>query len=275
MKFENIFPTILAGAVICLQVDAAEITVNGIEGSQDTPMQPDGKWHVNDPARPQPPMVTPGATFTENAKLPSDAIALFDGKDLSQWHDQKTGGEPLWKVQDGVAVSAKGTIVTTNQFGNLQLHLEFCEPTPPKGNGQRRGNSGVLLMNSFEIQILDCYGNLTYADGTTGAIYNQHPPLVNACRPPGEWETYDIVFSAPHFGADGKLVLPAYATVILNGVVLQNHQAIRGDTRDTHSNAQGKYKTTDSQGPLALQFHNNAVAFRNIWVRPVAENNEP
>jgi len=275
MKLKNIFPTVPAIALTCLQVHAAEVTVNGIAGSQDTPMQPDGKWHVNDPARPQPPVVTPGASFSENAKMPGDAIVLFAGTDLSQWRDQKTGGEPFWKVQDGTAVSAKGTIVTTNQFGSLQLHLEFREPTPPKGSGQRRGNSGVILMNSFEVQILDGYGNPTYPDGMTGAIYNQHPPLVNACRPPGEWETYDIIFSAPHFDADGKLVSPAYATVILNGVVLQNHQAIRGDTRDTHNDARGHYKTTDSQGPLALQFHNNTVAFRNIWVRPVAENNEP
>jgi hypothetical protein len=275
MKLNTIFPALLVVVLAGFSVPAAEVVVNGIEGSQDTPLQPDGKWHVNDPARPQPAIVTPGKTFSENAMQPSDAIILFDGTNLSQWRDQKTGGEPFWKVSDGVAVSAKGTIMTTNQFGNLQLHLEFREPTPPKGNGQRRGNSGVILMNSFEIQILDCYDNPTYADGTTGAIYNQHPPLVNACRPPGEWETYDIIFSAPHFDADGKLTLPAYATVILNGVVLQNHQAIRGDTRDTHNDAQGKYKTTNSQGPLALQFHNNAVAFRNIWARPVAENNEP
>ena len=249
-----------------------DIVIDGVEGFQDTPMQPDGKWHVHDPARPQPPIVTPGASFSENAAPPGDAIVLFDGKDLSQWVDKKTGGPVGWSVIDGVAVSAKGDIQTTNQFGDIQLHLEFREPVLIGRTGQDHGNSGVFLMGLYEIQVLDCYHNKTYADGATGGIYGQHPPLANACRPPGEWQTYDIIFNVPHFDADGNLLSPGYATVILNGVVVQNHQAIRGET---NWRVPGAYKTHASTGPIALQYHNNSVSFRNIWVRPVPVVNEP
>ena len=249
-----------------------EVVIDGVAGFQDTPLQPDGQWHVHDPARPQPPVVTPGASFSDNAAPPSDAIVLFDGKDLAQWRDKRTGGPVAWTVADGVATSAKGDIVTTNQFGDLQLHLEFREPTPPKGDGQGRGNSGVFLMGQYEIQVLDCYHNKTYADGATAGIYGQHPALVNACRPPGEWQTYDIIFNVPHFDADGKLVSPGYVTVFHNGVVAQNHQAIRGAT---NWKSPGKYTPHGPTGPLALQFHNNAVSFRNIWVRSVPVVNDP
>jgi hypothetical protein len=249
-----------------------EVVIDGVAGFQDTPLQPDGQWHVHDPARPQPPVVTPGASFSDNAAPPSDAIVLFDGKDLAQWRDKRTGGPVAWTVADGVATSAKGDIVTTNQFGDLQLHLEFREPTPPKGDGQGRGNSGVFLMGQYEIQVLDCYHNKTYADGATAGIYGQHPALVNACRPPGEWQTYDIIFNVPHFDADGKLVSPGYVTVFHNGVVAQNHQAIRGAT---NWKSPGKYTPHGPTGPLALQYHNNSVSFRNIWVRPVPVVNEP
>ncbi len=249
-----------------------EVVINSVTGYQDTPMEPDGLWHVHDPARPQPTIVTPGATFSENAKAPSDAIVLFDGTDLSQWRDQKTKGEAPWKIVDGAMVAEKDYIETTNKFGDIQLHLEFREPTPPTGSGQGRGNSGVFLMGHYEIQVLDCYQNPTYADGSTGSVYAQHPPLVNPCRPPGEWETYDIIFTVPHFDADNKLTVPGYVTVILNGVVVQNHQAIRGET--AHRTV-GKYTFHDATGPLALQYHNNPVAYRNIWVRPITVDNEP
>ena len=248
-----------------------EIIINRIAGFQDTPMQPGGKWHVHDPARPQPPVVTPGK-FSENAAPPSDAIFLFDGKDSSHWRDERTGGDAPWAIDDGTMVSAKDNIVTTNQFGDMQLHLEFREPTPAKGEGQERGNSGVFLMGLYEIQVLDCYQNPTYVDGATGAIYGQHPPLANACRPPGEWQTYDIIFEVPHFGANGKVTTPGYVTVIHNGVVVQNHQSIRGDTG---WRSLGQYTPHGQTGPLALQFHNNAVTFRNIWVRPIRVVNEP
>ncbi len=248
-----------------------ETIIDGVAGFQDTPMQPDGKWHVHDPARPQPPIVTPGS-FSENATAPSDAIVLFDGSNLDQWRDKKTGEAAPWKVQDGVAVSDKDDIVSTNEFGDLQLHLEFREPAPPKGDGQGRGNSGVFLMGRYEIQVLDCYDNKTYADGSTGGIYGQHPPLVNACRKPGDWQTYDIIFNVPHFTTTGDVETPGYVTVILNGVVTQNHQAIRGAT---NWRSPGVYTAHGPTGPLALQFHNNAVAFRNIWVRPIEVVNDP
>ena len=248
-----------------------EVVIDGVAGFQDTVMQPDGKWHVHDPARPQPPVVTPG-TFSETATPPGDAIVLFDGRDLSQWRDKKTGGPVFWTVEDGAAVSAKGDIETTNQFGDIQLHLEFREPAPATGDGQGRGNSGVFFMGQYEIQVLDCYSNKTYADGATAGVYGQHPSLVNACRPPGEWQTYDIIFNVPHFGANGEVLSPGYVTVFHNGVVAQNHQAIRGAT---NWKSPGKYTPHGPAGPLALQFHNNAVAFRNIWVRPVPVVDEP
>lgn len=246
------------------------IVINGVRGYQDTPMQPDGKWHVHDPARPQPPVVTPGS-FSVGATPPSDAIVLFDGTDLSQWQDAQGNPAP-WKLQDGTMITTKSDIFTKQKFGDIQLHLEFKEPTPAKGDGQERGNSGVFFMGRYEIQVLDCYHNPSYPDGMTGAIYAQHPPLANACRPPGEWESYDIIFTAPRFSPEGKLLAPAYATVFLNGVVTQNHQAIRGDT--SHR-VLGTYTSRAETGPLGLQYHNNSVAFRNIWVRPVPLDNEP
>ena len=248
-----------------------EVTIDGVAGFQDTPMQPDGKWHVHDPARPQPPIVTPGKSFSENAAPPADATVLFDGKDLSEWTDKK--GQPApWRLEDGAMVSAKSDIVSKKEFGDVQLHLEFREPTPAKGEGQGRGNSGVFFMDKYEVQVLDCFGNKTYADGATGGLYGQHPALANACRPPGEWETYDIIFTAPRFDENGKVITPAYVTATLNGVVVQNHQAYRGPTGWKNP---GHYSAHAATGPLGLQFHNNAVSFRNIWVRPVPVVNDP
>lgn len=247
------------------------IEINGVIGYQDTPMEPNGQWHIHDPARPQPPVVTTG-NFSQMAAPPSDATVLFDGKDFSEWRDKKTGGPAQWPVADGVGISAKGDIVTSKQFGDVQLHLEFKEPPATDERGQGRGNSGVFFMDRYEVQVLDCYQNKTYPDGTTGAIYGQHPPLANACRPPGEWETYDIIFTTPQYDAAGQLTAPAYVTVILNGVVVQNHQTIRG--APTHRTV-GQSTSHDLTGPLALQYHKNSVSFRNIWVRPVPLVNEP
>jgi len=156
---------------------------------------------------------------------------------------------PPWKIEDGVMISQKTDIVTTNQFGDIQLHLEFREPNSNDREGQGRGNSGIFLMGKYEIQVLDCYKNKTYADGTTGAIYGQHPPLANACRPPNEWQTYDIIFNVPHFDTGGKLLSPGYATVTFNGVVVQNHQAIRGNTS---WRSPGSYTPVGPTGPIAL-----------------------
>jgi hypothetical protein len=265
-------PTITTNYIKIGSARVPELTIDGVEGFQDTPMQPDGKWHVHDPARPQSPVVTPGSSFSENAAPPSDATVLFDGKDLSHWRDKKTGEAAPWKIEDGVMISAKDDIQSVEKFGDIQLHLEFKEPTPPKGDGQGRGNSGVFFMSQYEVQVLDCYDNKTYADGATGGLYGQHPALANACKPPGEWSTYDIIFTAPRFGADGKLMAPAYATVILNGVVVQNHQAFRGAT---NWRSLGSYSAHPDEMPLALQYHNNSVSFRNIWVRKVPFVDEP
>lgn len=263
--------TITAGLAPAQATRNVEVTIDGVAGFQDTPLQPDGKWHVHDPARPQPPIVTPGASFSQNAAPPGDAVVLFDGKDLSHWTDKKGNPAP-WKIEDGVMISAKSDIETTNKFGDIQLHLEFKEPTPARGEGQGRGNSGVFFMNQYEVQVLDCYNNKTYADGATGGLYGQHPALANACKPPGEWQTYDIIFTAPRFDADGKVISPAYATVTLNGVVVQNHQAFRGAT---NWKSTGKYTAHADELPIGLQYHNNSVSFRNIWVRKVPLVNEP
>jgi hypothetical protein len=248
-----------------------EIEIDGVVGFHDTPMEPDGLWHVHDPARPQPAVVTPG-TFSAQATPPSDAIVLFNGTDLSNWRDKGSGGPAKWTVDNGAMVSAKGDIVTTNMLGDMQLHVEFCEPPAGKHTGQDRGNSGVFLMGRYEIQVLDCYHSKTYADGSTAGLYGQHPPLVNACLAPGEWQTYDIAFTVPHFDADGKLVTPGYVTVFQNGVLVQNHQAFRGET---NWRVPGKYVPVGPLGPLALQFHNAPVRFRNIWARPITVDNEP
>jgi Domain of Unknown Function (DUF1080) len=270
LRFYAQLATLIGFCACRVATMADEVTINGVAGFKDTPMQPDGKWHVHDPDRPQPPVVTPG-NFSQMAPPPGDAIVLFDGKDLAQWRD-KDGKPAPWQIVDGVMVSAKGDIVSTQQFGDIQLHLEFREPTPPKETGQGRGNSGVYFMGLYEIQVLDCYNNKTYADGGTGGIYGQHPALANACRPPGEWQTYDILFNVPHFGANGEVLSPAYVTVFHNGVVTQNHQAFRGAT---NWKSPGKYTPHGPTGPIALQYHNNSVSFRNIWVRPVLVVNEP
>ncbi len=240
-------------------------------GYSDTPYLPDGKWRVHDIARPKPPVVTPG-TFSNDDKPgtpPSDAIVLFDGKDLSKW----TGGmtrdgkaRPAgWKLENGYVESNHdtGNLVSKEKFGDMQLHLEFAAPTEIDGDSQWRGNSGVLLMSVYEIQVLDSYNNVTYADGQVGAIYGQYPPLVNPARPPGKWQMYDIFFEAPKFEG-GKLVKPAYVTVMLNGVMLHHHQQIIG--RMAHK-VVGLYAPHGDEEPLALQNHDTKVRYRNIWVR--------
>lgn len=203
-----------------------------------------------------PAIVTPGKT---DADPPSDAIILFDGSSLSGW---KNGDN--WQVKDGVAYSGKGKIVTKESFGDCQLHLEWTAPVPVKGNGQGRGNSGVFLMDRYEIQVLDSYDNETYFDGQAGAIYKQTPPAVNAMRPPGEWNSYDIFWTAPRFDEEGELVSPAYITAIHNGVLILNNFELKGDTPYNRPPAYSKHPPT---GPISLQDHGNPVGFRNIWIR--------
>ena len=206
----------------------------------------------------EPALVTPGAG---NTAAPSDAIVLFDGKDLSRWKDASQ-----WKVEDGVMVAGKGTIRSIDEFGDCQLHIEWSAPTPVRGEGQGRGNSGVFLMGIYELQVLDSFQNKTYSDGQAGAIYKQMPPMVNATRKPGEWNSYDVIWTAPRFKADGALQSPAYITVIHNGVVIQNHYELKGDT-PFHRPSQ--YNKHADKGPIVLQDHGDPVRFRNIWVRPI------
>ncbi len=233
-------------------------------GYTDTPMLPGGQWHVHDPDRPQPRVVTPSA---EIGKPPSDAIVLFDGKDLSKWR-YASGDAAGWKVENGyVECAAKtGDIFTKDEFGDVQLHIEFATPNPPSGDSQGRGNSGVFLMGLYEFQVLDSFNNRTYADGSAASLYGQMPPLVNASRAPGQWQAYDIVFTAPRF-KDGKLESPALVTAFHNGVLVQNRSAYLGPSG--HRNLANYDKTTVTTGPLKLQDHGNPMRFRNIWVRPL------
>jgi len=238
-------------------------------GYYDTPVIPGSTYKVHDGARPQPRVVRPGTVSTPEkpGERPSDAVALFDGTgDLGGWEAQK-GGPAGWKVEDGClcVVPGTGDIQTREQFGDCQLHLEFAAPSVVKGDSQGRGNSGVFLMGRYEIQVLDCFQNPTYADGTTGAIYGQYPPLVNACRPPGEWQVYEIIWEAPRFEGEA-LTRPAFVTVILNGVVLHHHTELQGPTQHRQT---ASYKPQPAVGPLKLQDHGDLVRFRNIWYRPL------
>jgi hypothetical protein len=238
-------------------------------GYTDTPYIPGSKWRVHDDARPRPPVMTPGTSSTEDkpGKPPSDAIVLFDGTNLAAWRTEK--GDAKWKVENGYAEVVKGTgnIITREEFGDSQLHVEWRAPNPPHGNSQGRSNSGVFLFGLYEVQVLDSFDNPTYADGQATAIYGQTPPLVNASRPPGEWQVYDIVFTAPHF-KNGALDVPAYVTVFHNGVVTQNHTAVMGTTN--HRVIPG-YVEHGPKGPIALQDHGDPIRYRNIWIRPLGE----
>ena len=204
-------------------------------GYDDTPTIPGQKWRVHDVNRPAPPLVTPGATA---GAAPSDAIVLFDGKDLSKWAQRGPNGEsidPKWPVRDGYfETGAKsGSMFTRESFGDVQLHVEWATPSVVSGTSQGRGNSGVILMGRYEVQVLDMYNNRTYADGGAGSLYGQWPPLVSAPRPPGEWQTYDIIFEAPRFEGD-KLVKPAFVTVFWNGVLVQHRKELVGSTVAPH-----------------------------------------
>ena len=227
------------------------------------------KWAVHDEGRPKPPVVQPGTPSTpaEAGKAPSDALVLFDGTDLSHWQAEG-GGAPTWAVAGGYMEAAGGKgVVTKDGFGDCQLHIEFATPEKVEGDGQGRGNSGVFLMSHYEVQVLDSYQNETYADGQAAAVYGQHPPLVNASLPPGQWQAYDIVFRRPHFSPDGSVAKPATVTVLHNGVLVQDHVEIKG--KSAHK-TDAKYVKHDDKLPISLQFHGNPTRFRNIWVRQLA-----
>lgn len=219
-------------------------------------------WAVHDPDRPPPPVVAPAQS---PGAPPDDAVVLFGGQDLSAWETAR--GTPAgWRVDDGVVevVPGTGSIRTRRSFGDVQLHIEWMAPVPADGDGQDRGNSGVFLMGRYEIQVLDSWRNRTYADGQAAAVYGQYPPLVNASRPPGEWQSYDIVFRRPRFGPDGKLESPARVTVLHNGILVHDHVALTGPTGHR---SRPPYERHADRLPLGLQDHGQKVRFRNVWVR--------
>lgn len=239
-------------------------------GYSDTPVLPGQRWKVHDIERPRPPVVTPGG---RSGEAPSDAIVLFDGRDLSQWFQRGRGadrGKELparWKVENGYmeCVGRTGDLISREKFGDAQFHIEWSAPAEIDGDSQWRGNSGVVLMGRYEIQVLDSWDNPTYADGQAGAIYGQWPPMVNPCRKPGEWNVYDIFFEAPRFEG-GKLVKPAYVTVVFNGVLVHHHQEIIGQM--AHRTIR-PYEPHAPEEPLVLQDHDTKVRYRNIWARRI------
>jgi len=262
-----LFASLLIGPLLT-ESALAQSAENPPAGYTDTPFLPGGKWRVHDLNRPHPPIVTPAS---EPGAPPSDAIVLFNGRDLSKWQTKGRGKEaekllaPQWKVVDGAIEVVRGTghLVTKEKFGDVQLHIEWKPPTGLTATSQARGNSGVLLMELYEIQVLDSYDNITYADGQAGSMYGQYPPLVNAARKPGEWQSYDIYFEAPAFDGE-KLVKPAYITVVHNGVLLHHRKPYLGPMRHK---VMTKYSPHDAEAPLMLQSHGNPTQFRNIWVR--------
>lgn len=231
--------------------------------------------HEEDPTKqPQPPIVTPGTESTQEkpGSAPSDAVVLFDGKDLSNWTSTKEGDETKWILKDGAMspTKASGMIRSKQEFGSCQLHVEFATPKEVKGDGQGRGNSGVFLMGKYEVQVLDSYENKTYPDGQAGALYGRQKPLVNACRKPGEWQTYDIVFHRPVF-ENGKVVKRATFTIFHNGVLIQDHTELTGGTDWRGPHAISDYEPHGDKGPIMFQDHGNPVLFRNVWVRELAD----
>jgi len=224
-------------------------------------------YPIHSLSRPQPPIVDPGP-YPGMRQPPSDAVVLFDGTSLSGWESVDQKGQPArWKVGDGYmeVVAGTGNIATTRGFGDVQLHVEYMAPLPVESEGQGRGNSGVFLMSIYEIQVLDSYRNPTYPDGLAAAIYGQYPPLVNACRPPGEWQTYDVVFHRPRFDASGSVTRKARMTLLHNGILVQDDAELTGPTAHKQ---RPPYAAHADELPLMLQDHGNPVRFRNIWLRP-------
>ena len=243
-------------------------------GYTDTPQIPGQKWKVHDAERPRPPKVKPGEPLLHEAP-PADAVVLFNGKDLSQWVAVTRQGttEPKWKVENGYLeiVPRTGRLTTKEKFGDCQLHVEFMIPVTATGAGQGKGNSGVEIMGRYEIQVLESFENVTYADGQAASIYGQYPPLVNASRPPGEWNVFDIFFEAPRFEGE-KLVKPAYVTVVHNGIMVHHRQQVIG--RAIHRRV-ATYAPHGPEESLSLQDHGQPVRYRNIWIRRLKGYDEP
>ncbi len=234
---------------------------------------PTGRWMVHDESRPAPPIITPGA---RRASPPSDAIVLFDGTaaSMANWTDTTKEKNPSkWVVGDGYMESVKGAgyIQTRQEFGSCQLHVEFTTPEKVQGTSQGRGNSGVFLQGQYEVQVLDSYENKTYPDGQCGALYGRAVPLVNTCRKPGEWQSYDIIYHRPTFNKNGKVTRKATFTVFQNGVLIQDHVELTGGTGWINGHAVTDYKPHGDKGPIQLQDHGNPVRYRNIWVRDLKD----
>jgi|SRR5579871_2819120 len=231
----------------------------------------DPRYPIHDRARPQPPLVDPGTESSQGApgRAPSDATVLFDGTDLSLWR-QRDGSPARWRLGNGYfeVLPRAGDLYTRGVFGDCQLHVEFTEPNPPRGEDQDRGNSGVYLQGLYEVQIVDSYHNQTYPDGQAAAIYGQFPPLVNAARRPGQWQTYDIIFHGPRFDTDGTLTRLARMTVLHNGVLVQDDAVLSGPTEHQQ---RPPYTAGPAKLPLSLQDHGSPVRYRNIWIRELAD----
>jgi hypothetical protein len=252
----------------------AVVLVASPADAQDSKEAKDSKdgFEVHDMKRPQPEIIQSGNNSTQEqaGSAPSDAVVLFDGKDLSKWQSGD-GNEAKWKVVDGVMEIAPktGSIQTKDKFGDQQIHIEWMEPKGTEGKGQGRGNSGVLIMGMYELQVLDSDKNETYADGMAGSIYGQYPPLVNPTRPQGEWNTYDVVFHAPKYEGS-EMKKPATITVLFNGVLVQDHMKLLGPVK--HKELTKYPAKHPEKGPLQLQDHGNPVRFRNIWVRELSDD---
>jgi len=270
MKRAVIITIALAVALITLLVhSASSISAelveakdgSGIVGYKDTPILPWCGYHQHDPDRPAPPKVTPPTPADDKpAGAPSDAVILFDGKNLEKWQRSD------WRIENGELIAVTGHLTTKEAFGDCQLHLEWMAPDPPQGDDWNHGNNGVMLMGLFEIQIFDTYTTQLYPDGQAAAVYGQTPPMVNACRPPGQWQSFDIIFYAPVF-KNGKLEKPAFVTIFHNGLLVHHNQQIYGPTG--HRRLPKYDKPIPEKLPLALAGHHNPVRFRNIWLRPL------
>lgn len=255
----------LIAGVLCL------IACEVFQGQNRTMDANPAHWKIHDVDRPQPPIVDPGKPIAKQpTSPPSDAVVLFDGKDLSKWISGD-GAAARWKVGNGYmeVVKGGGGISSRQGFGDCQLHVEWRTPIPITGEGQERGNSGVFLMGIYELQVLDSYQNKTYPDGQAAAVYGQYPPLVNASRPPGQWQTYDIVFHRPRFDSSGTLLQPARMTALHNGVLVQDNVVLTGPTAHKE---RPPYTQHADKLPVSLQDHGDPVRYRNIWVRELSED---
>lgn len=236
---------------------------SGVLGYKHTPIQPWSGFHVHDPDRPVPPVVTPGQPGTQEkaGTAPSDSVVLFDGSGVDQWHPSQ------WKLEDKLLVATGGLLTSKQEFGDCQMHLEWQAPLEKQEKNTNQGNNGVLFLGMIEVQIFDSYAmKELYADGQAAAIYAQTPPLVNACREPGAWQTFDIVFTAPRFDKSGKLTDPARVTMFHNGLLVHLNQEIYGHT--PHAGL-ASYESIEATGPVSVMAHHCPVRFRNIWIRPL------